>query len=410
MSADPARMLADLRALAELTGDERGAQRVAWTDTWARAREWERGLLAELPVSVEVDEAGNQWATLEGQSPEALIIGSHIDSVPDGGWLDGCLGVLSALEVLRGIVADGTPPLTVKLVDWADEEGARFGLSLLGSTAVAGSLDPEFVRALRDVDGVTAGEALAAHGVDVTGMSAAGSRLTQATGYIELHIEQGPVLETRGVPLGVVSGTYGTERWAARFVGQAAHSGSTPMDQRHDALSAASRLALEVRELARARGGVATVGRIDAEPGIPTAVAGVATALVDQRHVEADALRELHEDAEAASRSIAADERVEVGWSPLFRIAPIPFDPSLIESAAAIVADLQGVDVRLPSGPLHDAARMAEAGVPTVMLFVRSKRGLSHTREEDTDEADLALALSALERLVRDTLARRDRR
>jgi hydantoinase/carbamoylase family amidase len=404
MSADPARMLADLRALAELTGDERGAQRVAWTDTWARAREWERGLLAELPVNIEIDEAGNLWATLEGQSAETLIIGSHLDSVPDGGWLDGCLGVLSALEVLRGIAASGTPPVTVKLVDWADEEGARFGLSLLGSTAASGTVDPEFVRALRDVDGVTAGEALAAHGVDVERMSAAGSQLAQAIGYIELHIEQGPVLEARDLSLGVVSGTYGTERWAARFVGQAAHSGSTPMDQRRDALAAAARLALEVRELARTRGGVATVGRIDADPGIPTAVAGVATALVDQRHADADVLREVHERAEQASRSIAAEENVEVSWSPLFQIAPIPFDRTLIDSASSIVADLQGTDVRLPSGPLHDAARVAEAGVPTVMLFVRSKRGLSHTREEDTDEADLALALTALDRLVRAAL------
>jgi hydantoinase/carbamoylase family amidase len=404
MSADPTRMLADLRALAELTGDERGAQRVAWTDTWARAREWERGLLAELPVDVEIDEAGNLWATLEGQSAETLIVGSHLDSVPDGGWLDGCLGVLSALEVLRGIAASGTPPVTVKLVDWADEEGARFGLSLLGSTAASGSVDPEFVRALRDVDGVTAGEALAAHGVDVERMSTAGSQLAQAIGYIELHIEQGPVLEARDLSLGVVSGTYGTERWAARFVGQAAHSGSTPMDQRRDALAAAARLALEVRELARTRGGVATVGRIDADPGIPTAVAGVATALVDQRHADADVLREVHERAEQASRVIAAEENVEVSWSPLFQIAPIPFDPGLIDSASSIVADLQGTDVRLPSGPLHDAARVAEAGVPTVMLFVRSKRGLSHTREEDTDEADLALALTALDRLVRGAL------
>ncbi len=405
MSADPARMLADLRALAELTGDERGAQRVAWTDTWAKARDWERHLLAELPVSVEVDEAGNQWATLEGDSPQTLIIGSHIDSVPDGGWLDGCLGVLSALAVLRGLAGEPRPPLTVKLVDWADEEGARFGLSLLGSTMTTSGLDPDYVRGLRDVEGVTAAEALAAHGVDVERMSAAHSRLEQAVGYIELHIEQGPVLEARDLPLGAVTGTYGTERWAVRFVGQSAHSGSTPMDQRRDSLLAAARLALEVRALARRHGGVGTVGRISSEPGIPTAVPGVSTVLVDQRHDDPETLRELHRGAERASREIAAEENVEVSWSPLFRIAPIPFDPSLIDSAAAIVTELQGADVRLPSGPLHDAARVAEAGVPTVMLFVRSKRGLSHTREEDTDEADLALALTGLERLVHRRLA-----
>ena len=407
MTADAKRMIAELRELAQLTGDERGAQRLAWTDTWAKARDWERGLLAELPVTVEVDEAGNQWATLAGRSPNTLIIGSHIDSVPNGGWLDGCLGVLSALEVLRALSADGPPPLTVKLIDWADEEGARFGLSLLGSMAAAGQHDPDFVRRLRDAGGVSAPDALAAHGVDVDRMGESHSRLADAVAYVELHIEQGPVLEARGLPLGVVTGVYGTERWAVKFTGQAAHAGSTPMDQRRDALSAAARLALEVRDLARTRGGVGTVGRIDAEPGIPTAVAGVATALVDQRHVDAGTLSDLHEAAVEASRTIAAEERVEVKWSPLFRVSPIHFDADMVAAASAIVTDLQGVDAQLPSGPLHDAARVAEAGVPTVMLFVRSKRGLSHTREEDTDEADLELAVTALERLVTRELERR---
>jgi N-carbamoyl-L-amino-acid hydrolase len=407
MAADAKRMIAELRELAQLTGDERGAQRLAWTDTWASAREWERGLLGELPVEVDRDEAGNVWATLPGRSPKTLIIGSHIDSVPNGGWLDGCLGVLSALEVLRSVSADGPPALTVKLVDWADEEGARFGLSLMGSMAAAGQHDAEFVRRLRDADGVSAPDAMAAHGVDVDRMGDSSSRLKDAVGYIELHIEQGPVLEARDLPVGVVTGTYGTERWAVKFTGQAAHSGSTPMDQRRDSLLAAARLALEVRELARTRGGVGTVGRIDAEPGIPTAVAGVATALVDQRHVDADTLAELHDAAVAASERIAAEEGLEVEWSPLFRVGPIHFDADMLEAAGAIVTDLQGVDMRLPSGPLHDAARVAEAGVPTVMLFVRSKRGLSHTREEDTDEADLQLAVIALERLVRGELERR---
>jgi hydantoinase/carbamoylase family amidase len=407
MAADARRMIAELRELARLTADERGAQRLAWTDTWATAREWERSLLAKLPVEVDRDEAGNLWATLPGGSPQSLIIGSHIDSVPNGGWLDGCLGVLSALEVLRSLSADGRPPLTVKLVDWADEEGARFGLSLMGSMAAAGQHDADFVRRLRDAEGISAGDALAAHGVDVDRMGDSSSRLRDAVGYIELHIEQGPVLEARELPLGVVTGTYGTERWSARFTGQAAHSGSTPMDRRRDALLAAARLALEVRELARTRGGVGTVGRIDAEPGIPTAVAGVATALVDQRHVDADTLAELHEAAVSASRTIAEEEHVDVEWSPLFRVAPIHFDADMVEAASAIITDLQGADARLPSGPLHDAARVAEAGVPTVMLFVRSKRGLSHTREEDTDEADLELALTALERLAKGELGRR---
>ena len=398
---DPARLISDLRRLASLTATDAGAQRVAWTDTWAAAREFERELLGELPVTIELDAAGNMWTTLAGERPEALVIGSHIDSVPDGGWLDGCLGVLAGIEVLRMLAAaSGPPPFTVRLVDWADEEGARFGLSLMGSMAATGRLDPAFVAELRDAGGVTAREALAGHGVDVTRMPEARGGLDGAIGYLELHIEQGPVLESRGLPLAVVSGTYGAERWAVRFTGQAAHAGSTPMDLRRDALLAASRLALAVRELAGAHGGVGTVGRITAEPGIVTAVAGLATALVDQRHNDAGALAAAHAGAVAAADAIAAEERVEVEWSPLFQIHPIPFDAGLIDAAAAIVEELQGVDVRLPSGPLHDAAWVADSGVPTVMLFVRSKRGLSHTREEDTDEPDLALGLRALARLA----------
>jgi N-carbamoyl-L-amino-acid hydrolase len=408
MAVDSARLLADLHALADLTATAEGAQRVAWTDTWARARGWERELLAELPVTVEVDEAGNMWATLPGARPESLILGSHIDSVPDGGWLDGALGVLAGLEVLRGIAAAGRPPITVKLVDWADEEGARFGLSLMGSSAVAGKLAPSFVAELRDARGITAKDALAAHGVEVDRMPEARGRLDGAVAYLELHIEQGPVLESRDLPLAVVVGTYGVERWAVRFEGQAAHVGSTPMDLRHDALASASRLALEVRELAGRHGGVGTVGRIDAEPGIVTAVAGVATALVDQRHAEAQALAATHAGAREASARIAAEEGVAVSWSPLFQIHPIPFDARLVDAGAQIVAELQGEEVRLPSGPLHDAAHVADSGIPTAMLFVRSKRGLSHTREEDTDEPDLALAVQALDRLAHHVLAHPD--
>jgi N-carbamoyl-L-amino-acid hydrolase len=410
MAADPARLLGDLRSLAALTATDRGAQRVAWTDTWARAREWERSLLGELPVEVEVDEAGNMWAVLPGERPETLILGSHIDSVPDGGWLDGALGLLGGLEVLRGIAAAGRPPLTVKLVDWADEEGARFGLSLMGSSAVAGKLEPSFVAGLRDAQGVGAREALGAHGVEIERMPDAHGRLADAVAYLELHIEQGPVLESRDLPLAVVTGTYGVERWAVRFQGQAAHSGSTPMELRQDALAGAARLALEVRGIAGRHGGVGTVGRIEAEPGIVTAVAGVATALVDQRHADARSLATVHAEAREASRSIAAEEGLEVSWSPLFRIHPIPFDAGLVDAGAGIVAELQGEEVRLPSGPLHDAAHVADAGVPTVMLFVRSKRGLSHTREEDTDDGDLALALQALDRLAGRVLTSPSRR
>ena len=399
--SDPARMLANLRDLANLTATDRGAQRVAWTDTWAQARRLLRSRLAELPVEVEIDEAGNLWARLVGASSRELVIGSHLDSVPDGGWLDGCLGVFAALEVLCALAVGPQPPISVSLVDWADEEGACFGLSLMGSSAATGRLEGDLLRTLSDADGVTAVQALAAHGVDVDRMPDAAQRLERACAYLELHVEQGPVLESRGLALGVVTGTLGAERWSVRFVGQAAHAGATPMDRRRDALASAARLVLEVRRLARLHGGVGTVGSIRSEPGIPTAVAGVAMAAVDQRHTDPEALAAARVSAERASRAIAAEEGVEVTWSPLFRIAPVAFNQDLIEASAAIVTALQGAEVRLPSGPLHDAANLASAGIPTAMLFVRSIAGLSHTREEDTDEADLALALTALHRLAR---------
>src|SRR3954470_19811718 len=273
---DPARALADLRALRRLTGDERGAQRIAWTDTWSRAREWLRERVAELPVDVEVatDEAGNLWVTLTGARDDMVVLGSHLDSVPDGGWLDGALGVLGGLEVLRAIAARGTPPVTVALVDWADEEGARFGRSLLGSSLATRGLDPATLRDVHDRDGVTLPDALAAHGVDLDAAPGARARLDRAAAYLELHIEQGPVLEREHLAVGVVTGTAGVERHRVCVRGQAVQGGGFPMDARRDALVAAARLTLAVRDAARDERSRATVGDIAVRPGIPTAVPG----------------------------------------------------------------------------------------------------------------------------------------
>ncbi|HEX4747013.1 MAG TPA: M20/M25/M40 family metallo-hydrolase, partial [Gaiellaceae bacterium] len=210
MTLDPTRTVAELKRLRELTGDDDGAQRVAWTETWARAREWLRDLVAETGATETVDAAGNQWFTLAGASERAVLIGGHIDSVPNGGWLDGCLNVVAGVEVLRRIASEGTPPVTVRLVNWADEEGARFGRSLFGSSAAAGSLaDQDELRQLTDRDGISLPDALAAHGVDLDSALEARSELGGAAAYLELHIEQGPVLESLDLPLGVVLGTFG---------------------------------------------------------------------------------------------------------------------------------------------------------------------------------------------------------
>jgi hydantoinase/carbamoylase family amidase len=400
----PRRTVDELKELRALTGTADGAQRVAFTPVWATARQWLRAKLAELPVEVHQDPAGNLWATLPGQSDRELLIGGHIDSVPNGGWLDGCLNVVAGLEVLRRIAAEGTPPVTVRLVDWADEEGARFGRSLFGSSAASGALVPDEVRNLTDRDGVRLTDAVAAHGIDIDRAPEARRELANAAAYLELHIEQGPVLLSLHKPMGVVLGTFGVERHAITFTGQAAHSGSTPMDHRRDALGGVSKLHLAIRDIAVRHGGVGTVGSVKTKPGIVTAVVGEAEMTLDQRHLDAAALAAMYAEARAASHRIASEEKIDVAWRKLWAIQPFPFHPELIDMADRAIADVCGVSHRLPSGPLHDAAEVCRAGVPTVMLFVQSLHGISHNKIEDTREDHLELSVRALDRLATETM------
>jgi len=399
----PSRTVAELKELRELTGDENGAQRVAWTDTWQRAREWLARKLAETGIEEQIDEAGNQWFTLRGSSERAVLIGGHIDSVPNGGWLDGALNLLAGVEVLRRIAEDGRPPVTVRLVNWADEEGARFGRSLFGSSAASGSMtDQEELRGLRDRDGVALPDALREHGVDLDRALEARSQLDTAAAYLELHIEQGPVLESLDLPLGAVLGTFGVERHRITWRGQAAHAGSTPMDQRRDALAGAAKLALEIREIARRTGdgAVCTSGDVVCRPGIVTSVVETAEQLLDQRHLDASQLASLLEQAKESSMGFAAEEQIEVKWERIWSIEPILFDETLVGFCDEAIQEVAGTSHRLPSGPLHDAAEVSRAGVPTVMMFVQSLRGLSHTKLEDTREEHLELAVQAFDRLA----------
>jgi hydantoinase/carbamoylase family amidase len=409
VALSPERTVTELRELQELTGDENGAQRVAWTDTWERARQWLREKVVPTGAEEEIDEAGNQWFTLPGGSNRALLIGGHIDSVPNGGWLDGSLNLVAGVEVVRRLAEEGTPPLTVRLVNWADEEGARFGRSLFGSSAAAGSMqDQDELRERRDADGMALPDALAEHGVDLDRALEARKQLEGAVAYLELHIEQGPVLESLDLPLGVVLGTFGVERHLVTFRGQAAHAGSTPMDQRRDALAGAAKLELDLREIAGRVGGgaVCTMGGVVTKPGIVTSVVETAECLLDQRHLDASWLAEMLSNAEAASRKFANEENIEVEWQKIWSIEPIPFDERLLELADEAVLEVAGTSHRLPSGPLHDAAEVARAGIPTVMLFVQSLRGLSHTKLEDTKEEHLELAVQALDRLTSKNLGR----
>jgi N-carbamoyl-L-amino-acid hydrolase len=403
---DAARAVEGLRELARLTSDDRGAQRVAWTDTWIVARDWLRAELdAIADLTVERDQAGNTWATLPGDSDRFVIVGSHLDSVPDGGWLDGTLGVLAALEVVRALAGQDRP-VTVKLVDWADEEGARFGRSLMGSSACAGTLEPDAVRGLADRDGIALPDALAAHDVDLDRAGEARERLAGAAAYLELHIEQGPVLERLDLPLGVVLGSFGVERHRLTFTGAHAHSGATPMDARRDAFVAAARSAVAFRDDAAERSDArATTGPVRVEPGIPTAFNGRCELTLDLRALDPVELAAMHDNAHREADRIAAEEGCEIAWDPVYAIDPIPFDRELIAVAGDVVAGVAGACHSLPSGPLHDASEMARV-LPTVMLFVRSLGGVSHTSAEDSRVEDVELGVRALYELTCRVMAR----
>ena len=405
----PQRTLTELKELRALTGDEHGAQRVAFTPLWVKARAWFAAKLAEIPgVETHRDAAGNLWSTLRGESPRALLIGGHLDSVPNGGWLDGCLNVLAGLEILRRVHAQygGRPPVTVRLVDWADEEGARFGRSLFGSSAFSGNLDVDEVCALVDRDGMRLSAALAECGIDPAKLLAAGSERANAAAYLELHIEQGPVLLDLDLPLGTVLGTFGVERHAITFRGQAAHSGSTPMHRRRDAFLAAGKMSAEIYAIAaRCGGGVCTIGSCTTKPGIVTSVVEECRITLDQRHLAPAALAQMLLEARAAADRFAHEGHVEVAWERLWHIAPRPFDPALIELCAAAIRETCGTAHCLPSGPLHDAAEVAAAGIPTVMMFVQSLHGISHNPIEDTREEHLVQAVVAFDKLATKTLA-----
>ena len=396
----PDRVVADLRALADRTGGADGSRRLAWTAEWLEARAMLRESLTTLPVDVDEDEAGNLWAVLHGERPEMLVVGSHLDSVPKGGWLDGALGVMAGLELLRSLTAEGTPPATVALVDWADEEGARFSRSLFGSAASIGTLDVEVLRGLTDREGNALPEVLAAHGVDIDNLDGARTRMADVKAYVEVHIEQGPILESMNRGICTVTGTKGIERERLIFLGQAAHAGTMPMEMRRDSFRAASRFALDIAEIGKRHQGVTTVGYAQCWPGVVTAVAGETRITMDMRHIDAAALQAMFDDAHDAARRAAEAEGCTVEWQHIFRIPPMPFHPALLDAARQSVREVEGHDVELPSGALHDASEMARQ-VPTVMIFSSSTNGLSHTKEEDTPVEHLHMAVDAFNRTCR---------
>lgn len=406
---DPQAVIADLDELASHSGGRfAGAKRLAWTPDWLEARSWLTSKLNEIGLEPDLDQAGNLWARLDGDDDgRFLIVGSHIDAVPDGGWLDGALGVMTALETMRQLSrSSDRRAIGVRFVDWADEEGARFSRSLLGSSACAGTLIPDEVRGLRDAKGVMLGDALASCGIDLDRAPAAAERLTGAVAYLEVHIEQGPVLLDGRRLASAVSGTFGVERHLVTFVGQAAHAGSTPMRLRQDSLAAAARAALEIRESAIAHGGVGTVGKMDSTPGVITAVAGRTEMQLDQRHLDPHELAAMFAEAHESCRNAAEAFNCTVEVRDVFRATPTPFDRELVEFARSAIHAAGGdAGEPIPSGPLHDATEIGRR-VPTAMIFAQSDPPISHAAIEDSSEEALSVAIEAYGRTVEQVLTR----
>jgi hydantoinase/carbamoylase family amidase len=381
-----------------------GGEREAWGATWVAERGRLDGLARSISdsVIVETDAFANTWYVLPGEDSQTVLVGSHSDCVPGGGWLDGILGIHAGLGVLAAIAVGPRPRRTLAVVDWADEEGTRFGRSLVGSSAATGALTMPELGRLTDAEGSSAPDVVSRFGFDPDALAGGGRhgspsglrspRLTEVVAACELHIEQGPALERAGRSVTAVSGCLGVRRERITLTGVAGHAGSTPMADRRDPVRDAARLFACLSDAAQAAGGLATVGRIESEPAIATAVARQCRLSLDLRHADLESLLAL----EARTTELLGDSRCQVDRSSMYRQDPVAFDPALVKLAASVC----GGDDPVVSGPLHDSAALAQAGIPTVMLFCASLGGISHSRDEDTSEPDLIAGVQALHRLV----------
>ncbi|MEB7038623.1 hydantoinase/carbamoylase family amidase [Staphylococcus gallinarum] len=398
------RIIADLQELATLTSDENGAQRVAWTPIWEEARNWFLEKIKPHTTDIFKDSAGNMWFKLQGKSDKSIIIGSHLDSVPNGGWLDGALGVISGLEVLRHFSeAQIVPQHSIYIVDWADEEGARYGYSCLGSSAASGSVNiSEFTNRV-DNEGIPFKMAISKHGLNIDTFTDAHktfqNKINELIAYLEFHIEQGPVLEQSNKNIAAVYGTAGVERYYIDFSGQSAHAGSFPTKMRQDAFLAAATSSLKFRDLALKYNAVCTVGEVNVTPGVVTIVPGQCTISIDMRSINKDDLAAMLSEAQNISQTSAQQFDCTVSWRKIYSVSPQIFDSNLVDICKTAVAEEIGESNQMYSGPLHDAVEMNKL-IPTVMMFVMSKNGISHDKDEDTPINQLTTGIRAYLRLI----------
>jgi hydantoinase/carbamoylase family amidase len=395
-----ASILADLEEAARIGAvDGGGVTRIAWSPELQAASEWLCARLEELGLAAEIDPAGNvigRWQAGEGS---AVLLGSHLDTVPRGGRYDGALGVLAALDAIRRLRERGLEPKRpVWLASFMDEEGTRFRTGLLGSRAFCGE-ELSGLADRTDAEGVTLAEAMQRLGFSYDRLPEA--RAVDGVGaYLELHIEQGPRLEQAGIDVGVVTGIVGLVSYRARLVGQANHAGTTPMDARRDALAGAARAVLALRDEARARAGMtANVGIIRVEPGGFNVIPGVCEFTIDVRHPTPEGFAAVQRFVRETLERIAAEERLELDLAETHRLEPLAMDEAL-QATLERAADLEGAShVRMPSGAGHDAMIVGRHA-PAAMLFVPSRDGISHSPAEHTDAAHCELGARVLGRAL----------
>jgi hydantoinase/carbamoylase family amidase len=376
-------LAADIEAAAAFGADDDGVTRFAWSRELFAVYDWLAERLRRLGLEAEVDAAGNLIGRWELGSGAPIVVGSHLDTVPHGGRYDGALGVLAGLHALRLLRArDFEPRRPLWLVSFMDEEGARFGTALFGSRAFAG----EDVRTLgdrRDRDGVSLPEAMGAAGFALDRAREA-RRIDEIGSYLELHIEQGPVLEGARVDVGIVTAIVGLIAYRARMLGEANHAGTTPMAVRRDALAGAARVVLALRDEALRREGMtANVGKIQVHPGGSNVVPGACEFTIDVRAPTAEALASAEQHVHETLARVSEEEDLGVELEEIYRLAPVPLDQHLQETLERAAGTIGAKTMRLPSGAGHDAMVLARH-VPTAMVFVPSRRGISHSPDEFT--------------------------
>jgi len=390
--------LARCATLGEISEEpDRLTRRVA-TPALARAGDVVAGWMEDAGMTTRRDAVGNVVGR-HGAGERPFVLGSHLDTVPNAGTFDGPLGIVAATAVVERLAAGGPQPsCPVEVVAFADEEGTRFGTSYLGSAAYIGALDPAWLDQV-DADGITLRDAIRASGGDPD--VALETSPPELLGYLEVHIEQGPVLEREGLPVGVVTAIAGQTRARIVLTGQAGHAGTLPMDARHDALAAAAEAVLAVERHGRTEPGlVATVGALSLAPNVGNVVPGEVRMLLDLRHADDGVRRRSAEEVRADVEGIAAVRGVDADWTTRYETPAAVLDAMLRERLADGIR-AEGLPVReLVSGAGHDAVVLSRI-CPAAMLFVRCAEGISHDPRESVSEEDVAVALDVLERAVR---------